>query len=480
MKRNLFIFFLIFLISGSAQAQNPDIMCSLGFAYEISNNRSWGFGEPVVIDITPGSPAERAGLQLNDIILSVNGRGTYLQTHQTIREWFAESDTLLRLGIRNLRNTFREVEFAKNCRHINAICEVQLAPVFAFFSLEDVQDRRFIMPIQTISNDDALFHDYRTFAFAAVRNEANRVLDARINAIFTRILTQMGLSYDPVDPDFIIQTFYSYQPNPLFDPDSETLGTYQPVWRYDVRNNRMVRIPVYDPTEAVRINDIAFHLEFGYQFFDRRFFEPGQSMLIWESKVTERLSAHYPLLDYLELNLPLMLKKFPNPGNRSFATYQLRYIRHNYTGIGYDMNDLRTVVSVSPDSPAAIAGILPGDVILSIQGQRFNHRNTRALTDGYRRFIAETMHLRDPRTRFTDANGFTNSMFWDVSRYREVAQAIANHRRYRAVFAYLFNFNQFIDWETPRTIDIEVQRGGERISFEVTPQIVTSSHVFVN
>lgn len=454
-------------------------MCALGFDYEISTNRSWGYSEPIVIDIVPGSPAERAGLRPNDIILSINGRGTFLQTRQTIHEWFAEGETSVRLVVRNLRYPFREMEFTKDCRHVNAIFEAQLAPVFAFYSLEDVQNRRFIMPLRTTVNNEAVFHDYRTFAFAASSDE-NSALNARINAIFTRVLTQKGLAYDPADPDFIIQFHYSYQPNPLFDPDSPTFGTYQPVWRLDTRHNRMVRIPIYCPTEPVRITDVAFLLEFGYQFFDRRFFEPGQSALIWEGEVREQLSEHYGLLNYLELNLPLMLKKFPYPGNQMFATYYFRQIRHNYTGIGFDMNDLRTVVSVNYGSPAAIAGILPGDVVQRIQGKPLNHRNTRQLTDSYRRFIAETMHLRDPATRFTDANGFRDAMFWNVARYPEVARAVANHRRYRTAFAYLFNFNQFIDWETPRTINFDVQRGRERLSFEVMPRIVTSSQVFVN
>jgi hypothetical protein len=479
MKRILYTLFLSFLILGNAIAQNQNYSCNLGFIYEISNSKSWGNNEPVIIDITPGSPAERAGLQLYDIILSINGRGTFLQNSQTIRGWFDENPTSVRLAIRNLHHSFREIEFAKDCRHINAIDEARLAPVFSFYSLEDVQNRRFVIPIRTTTNDEALFYDYRTFAFAP-SSEGIAALDARINAIFIRVLTQRGLVYDPIDPDFVIQTHYSYQPNPSFDPNSPTFGTYNPVWRFDTRHNRMVRIPVYDPAQAIRITDVAFILEFGYQIFDRRFFEPGQSALIWEGEVREQLSAHYSLLDYLELNLPLIFKKYPYPGNKSFAQYQLRQIRYNYTGIGYNLNDLKTVVSVDRDSPAAIAGILPDDEILSIQGKPLNHRNANQLNEGYRRFIAETMSLRDPSTRFTDSSGFVDNMFWDISRYAEVARAIADHRRYRAIFSYLFNFNQYIEWETPRTLNIEVNRDGNRIFFEVTPLILTSSQIMVN
>jgi len=57
-------------------------------------------------------------------------------------------------------------------------------------------------------------------------------LDERINAIFIRALTEKGLTYDPVDPDFIIQTYYSYEGNPLYKPESATRGSYQSVWRF--------------------------------------------------------------------------------------------------------------------------------------------------------------------------------------------------------------------------------------------------------
>lgn len=468
-------FFAVLIFTERLSAQNSDVTCGLGFTFEISENKTWGYKEPVVVDITPGSPAERAGLKLNDIILSVNRNGTYLKSYQTIMSWFNQDPYRMNIAVRNFKDAFKEIVIEKDCRHANAISEAQLAPVFAFYSLEDVQSRRFLIPVTTTFNENALFHNYRTFAFAPF-DENTRQLDERINAIFIRALSEVGLQYDPGDPDFIIQTYYNYQSNPMYKADSPTYGSYQPVWRFDTRSNRMVRIPVYDPSEAVRVNDIAFNLEFGYRFYDRKFMEAGELMLIWESEVKERLSSHYSLVDYLEMNLPLLLKKFPNPGNKSFGTYQVNYLKYNYTGVGYNMGDLKTVISVDPGSPAAIAGILPGDVIVNIHGQDFDH-TSQSLTEGYRRFIAETMNLRDKNTRYTDSNGFKDCMFWDIAQYNAISTAIFNNRRYRSAFSYLFNFNQYIDWNTPVSINIIIQRNGNEMNFAVNPQIITSSHI---
>ena len=142
------------------------------------------------------------------------------------------------------------------------------------------------------------------------------------------------------------------------------------------------------------------------------------------------------------------------------------------------MGDLKTVASVDPGSPAARAGILPGDVVINIQGQDFDH-TSQSLTEGYRRFIAETMNLRDKSTRYTDSNGFKECMFWDVSKYNAVSTAISNNRRYKSAFSYLFNFNQYVDWTTPVSINTIVLRDGNEMNFAVTPQITVSSHMLV-
>jgi len=475
MRRIVEILLVIVIFTGNLFAQNETLTCNLGFAFEISVDKSWGYKEPVIISITPGSPAERAGLKLNDILLSVNKKGTYLQTYQTVMSFFNLNDDEMTIAIRNFEYSFKELTIMKDCRHNKAISEAQLAPVFAFYSLEDVQERRFLMPVKTTTNEDALYYSYRTFGFAP-SNGSTKALDERINAIFMRALSEKGLQFSPDDPDFIIQTFYSYQNNSMFKENSPTFGSYQPAWRFDTRNHRTVKVPLYDPSEAVRVDDIAYNLEFGYRFYDRKFIEAGEMNLIWESEVKERLSSHYDLIDYLEMNLPLMLLKFPYPGNLSFATYQVNYLKYNYTGIGYDMNDLKSVVSVDPGSPAAAAGIQPGDIVQNIQGQSFSH-TSQSLTEGYRRFLAETMNLRDKNSRYSDSNGFKDCMFWDVTHYSTVSEAISDNRRYKAAFSYLFNFNQYINWNTPLTINIEVERNGNLMNFAVTPIITTSSHI---
>ncbi|MDD2330321.1 MAG: hypothetical protein PHE35_05790, partial [Bacteroidales bacterium] len=61
MKRLTTILLILNVLFGIAVAQEDGSTCTLGFAFEISNDKSWGYMEPVVVHITPGSPADRAG-----------------------------------------------------------------------------------------------------------------------------------------------------------------------------------------------------------------------------------------------------------------------------------------------------------------------------------------------------------------------------------------------------------------------------------
>lgn len=476
MRRFIQVFIFCF-ITASLIAQDNQLVCKLGFSFQISKNDNWGLNEPVVTEVVPGSPACESGLKVNDIILEVNGNGTFLKPAYTIMEWFDDVEASMSISIRNFESSFKQMVIKKDCRMANAISEIQLTPVFAFYSLEDVQDREFVIPIKTNSNPEADFYNYRTYDFASYEGEFSN-LDERINAIFIRVLSQMGLKQDKNDPDFIIQTHYSYQSNPSFNPDLLDLSRYSETWRFDVRNNNMVKLPLYDPTAAVRTNDVMYDLEFGFRFYDRKFIEPGKSVVVYESEVKEKLKGNYPLLDYLEMNLPLILIKFPYSKNESLGKYRVKFSRFNYTGISYDINDLKTIVYVAPDSPAAKAGIVAGDVVTNVRGYSFKH-NSKNLTESYRRFIAETMKYRDPKTKYTDSSGFSNAMFWDISYYYDIAKEFDNKKKYNSGFTYLFSFNQYIDWEIAKSIPFEVKRKGASISFDIVPELRRHSQILV-
>ncbi len=467
-KQLLFIVFFLFAVL-FLNAQPQSSICNLGFSIEISKNKSWGYNEPVVSEVIPGSPAYEAGLRINDIILEVNGHGTYLKPMHTIMSWFNLEDEFFSIGIRNFEYSFKQMTIDKSCRDKNSINEIELAPVFSFYSLQDVQEREFVIPMKVSENTEADFFHYRTYDFAVSEGESY-VLDEKINLIFKRVFDQMGLKRDTKNPDFIIQTHYSYTNNKNWHQSNVATSAGLTSWRYDLRNSRMVRIPVCDPVTPVKINEVMYFLEFGFRFYDRNYIEPGKSMLVFEAEVKEQLSDNYSLLDYLELNLPLMLLKFPYSKIADYGRYKVNLLRFNYTGIHYDVNDMQTVIYIDEDSPAAQAGIQPGDIIYEVQGHSFNH-SVKSITNSYRRFIAETMKFRDKSTKYTDINGFQNAMLWDISHYYDISKAFENKRKYKSGFSYLFGFNQYVYWEDPSELIFIIKRDGDFITIPIAPDL---------
>ena len=324
------------------------------------------------------------------------------------------------------------------------------------------------------TNENAVFSDYRTFDFAPVE-DGTPAIDARISAIFERMLRERGLKRDQNDPDFIIQTFYSYQSNPSYNDNPSNAKNDIPHWRFDIKNNKMVKLPLFSPTEVVKDSDVPYFLEFGYRFYDRKFVEPGEMIQIWECEVKERVKSNYGLENYLETNLPLILLKYPYPGNMNLATYEVNFLQYNYTGLNYDIDNISRVAYVDANSPAANAGIKSGDIIKNIQGVKMSN-NLKALTNSYRLFINETMSYRNPNTRYTDTNGYKDCMFWEVSEYNQVAKTL-DKKSYQTAFSYLFNFNQYIDWNTPSTLSIDIERNRDKLNFDVKPEVYKSAHI---
>lgn len=470
MKKILFLYVLIGVFCTNIQAQVYDKNCYFGFRFEVSGNPNWGYGELVITEVEPDSPAEKTGIKVGDIIMEINGKATYLRDNPTIANWlFADMYApSVNFTIRNMNTYFKEYTLNKECIAINSVNERQLSQIFSFYSLENTNQRSFSLPLNVEPNKEVDYTDYHSFD---IYSDGKNVpaIDAQITALLERELLAKGLVRDTSDPDIVVQAYYSYGPNPKFTGLNNP--NYAPgVWRFDSDKQQMVYLAIFDPSESEKEKAGQYIVEYGFSFYDRKYIDTSRLTQIWDCNIKDYLSSSYSLADYVKLHTPLMLKQFPyTTPKKGEAMYKVDFNRYNYTGMHFDADDLTTVKDVDPSSPAFEAGIRAGYIIKKINDKKFEHTKE-SLSEAYKHFISETMPYRDEFTRFTDAEGFKDCMFWNKVYYQDIAKEFAKSQ-YQTVFSYLYDFEKYVNNRGDNKILIEAWDGKQLRKFTIIPQI---------
>ncbi len=474
-KISLVLFFITTFIWGiNAQNQRTayDRFCDFGVTFEISSNPGWGYGEPVILAIQPYSPADKAGLKVGDVIMEVNGIATYLRNYQTISNWLSDTaDQDIRLTVRNVDTYFQEYRVQRDCKSTYSVSEFSLATAHSFYSIEDTNQRAFTLPMRVDPNLNVDFTDYHTFDFI---NEGNNVpqVDYYINSQLEKALVARGLKRSTTDPDIIVQSYYTYQPNVKYDASTNSRNTK--TWRYDSENQQMIQMPILSAEDPNAESKGQYILELGVRFFDKKYIDPAKMTQIWDCKTRDLLTEQMQMEEYTRVHAPLMLMQFPYSAPKTTAKYVVSFKGFNYTGMNFDSRDLKTITHVDQGSPAQQAGLRAGDIVQKINDVKFTY-TLDELENGYRRFIVETMALRDKRTRFIDANGFPDCMYWDRTRYAEVEAVFKKHALYAPCFSYLYSFEKYVAGSSANIVSVEVKSpGGDSRSVSVTPQLQRS------
>lgn len=467
--KQIFLFCLLLLFSVSAlTAQIYNKNCIYGITFEFSKNPSWGFGELVITEVEPNSGAALAGIQVGDIIMEINGKATYLRDNQTIAEWlFDEFDPQVRFTIRNVSTYFKEYTIDRKCININAISEKSLSEIYSFYSLEDTNHQKFSLPLTLTPNKDVNYTDYASYDFSQARSD-NPQLDDSINAIIDKELQRRGMIRNTTNPDIIVQPYYFYYQNPKYSK-ADTLNLATVSWRFDTQSQKMVKVPALGKVANGETTQAKSIVELGITFYDRKYIDSTKMTQIWECTIRDYLSEDYPLLKYVSLHSPLLLKQYPYSVSKAEYGYDVQFNKYNYTGIYFDSNDLTVIRDVVPDSPAIKAGIREGYIIKKINGKEIKY-TWDSLSEGYKIFIKETMKYRDNSTRFTNAEGYPDCMFWKTDSYKQIAKEF-DKTVYQSLFSYLYDFRPYVNNKNNGQIVFEIWDGMQSRIFNITPEI---------
>jgi Periplasmic protease len=473
MKKILFLFVMIANVwFVSAQY---DMYCRLGFSYEISNNNQWGKNKPIIMKVYQNSPAEKAGIKQNDIIEEIDDYRVDEISLDDVDSLLTASGSLeTKLVIRNFSDQSRSILIQKECMSIDAFTESRLAEAFSMYSIENTHDRLFVCPFTTsVTRDEIDFTQYKTFDFVTLENLSFSQIESSIIEILKTELTKKGLRYSTLNPDFIINTHYTFDKNPNFRRRSRETENQAPIFRYDINRDQIIQFPFHNM--SVPESEAEYILQLGVRFIDQK---QVRGRVLWECEANELMYAPYSINDYAAIHLPLMCMQFPYIKYNRNAQFILTKKAYNYTGINYNIYKINEVVEVDYDSPAFEAGIRAGDIIERIENKRIDF-SPNEFTTAYRVFISKSLKYRDKGTQFTDSNGFSNCMFWDTFKYTQIAKIIKNDK-YKTGFSYLYAFAPYINPERNSFCTFNVRRNGEKMTFVVRPTFYSEKTIELN
>ena len=473
MRKIVFLFLVI--CNALFISAQYEVSCNLGFSYEISNNNQWGKNKPVIMKVYQNSPAEKAGIRQNDIIEEIDEFKVDDLSVDDVDSLLTDLESFeTRLVIRNFSEQPQSILIKKECLSIDALTENQLASAFSMYSVENTHERLFICPFTTASTRDEVdFSQFKTFDFAPVEDTSISQIESAINEMLKAELIKKGLRYNTLSPEIIIYTHYKFDKNTNFRRKSKETENQPPTIRYDITRDQLIQLPFYNL--ATPESESEYLLQLGVRFVDNQFV-PGR--VIWECEANELMSAPYAIDEYATIHIPLMCMQFPYIKYNRNAQYILAKKGYNYTGIKYSIYKINEVIEVDYDSPAYEAGIRAGDVIERIENKRMDFSSDE-FTAAYRAFITSTIKYRDIRTRFTDANGFSNCMFWDKFKYTQIAKVI-NNDKYKTAFSYLYAFAPYVNPERSSSYAFNIKRDGEKLQLVIRPVFYSETTIEIN
>lgn len=458
MKIRSIYYVIILLILGTwgASAQKigtQNARCEVGLLYQISYQPHWGDSHAVVVEVKPGSPAEKAGVRVGDILKKINGISTREMSEEQInRQLLDPSMGRVELEVVNFGEKGRKISLVKECYPATALSENDLAQAFAMYSLEDVTARRFIMPFSYTVPEKRDFIDYGQFSF---------VQGTRMDAVSEQIkqaLQRKGLHYVPNGGDLLVAVTHEIEQNPDYRPGSAT-GREEGFrnYRANARTGEIGDYPFLSMNSPMFFG--AYRLRIEVKIYDAK-----DNALLWTAKAIERMNDVYKAESYATAFGELLMANFPYVQYIMNPVYVIQKNSYRYLGIHLDSNDLQLIVWVDKGSPADKVGLRPGDRIVSINGLPLDS-SVEKMTEAYKDFIKTTWSLRDENTIFPNSDGFQQNMYWKVDKYLQVADRIQKEK-FLGAFSYLFSHRTYINSPIVKEVVIE-KADGEAIL--VTP-----------
>jgi membrane-associated protease RseP (regulator of RpoE activity) len=318
-----------------------------------------------ILKVFQGSPAEISGLKAGDHIYAIDG--IYVKNIiNPISHIAGVSGTYVKLNIGRYgkTNSFDvdvpriSIEFSDNSNYVPEGVLTSMIHTNDFTS----RDNMIHSSMAILDDEDIDIFKYRTYDFDLTSvNEP--LLEKEIFKILEEQLRIRGMIRSQNNPDILIMmNFYSGQKEQYVPPQqivsTHVKNVYNWYWGF-------VPMPITESNIKEGYTDVTYLTSILLKFMDAH--EIGKSKLppvIWSGSISQASKTKTPIIDQCDDFFSILLWQFPTVW---FPNSEFYYLLHyTYTGIIYNLNEMRTIADVIPGSPAAKAGIQKGDEILKI------------------------------------------------------------------------------------------------------------------
>ncbi len=343
-----------------AQAENASIG-HIGIAAKVSPDKQF----VKISKVFQGSPADFAGLKAGDYIYAIDGINVkYIMnpiSHITGAPGTFVKLNVGRYGNRNSVdvNVARiAIDFSDNSNYVTE------GELMSRIHTEDFtsHDNMVHSSMAVLDDEDIDIFKYKTYDFD-LTSVNDPLLEKEIFKELGSLLDAKGMIRSQNNPDIlIVMNFYSGQKE-QYVPPQQIISThvktlYNWYWGF-------VPMPITESNTKEGYTDITYLTSISLKFLDAH--EIGKSKLppvIWSGSISQASKTKTAIIDQCGDLFSVLLWQFPTVW---FPNSEFYYLLHyTYTGIIYNLNDMRTIAEVIPGSPAANAGIQKGDKILKI------------------------------------------------------------------------------------------------------------------
>lgn len=361
--KNLLLVILVYLlnITVCVSQEEGSSTGGIGCMLQVSSDNQF----IKVNKVIQGSPADMAGLKAGDHIIGIDGVNLR-EIRNPVSRIRGVPGTYVKL---TLNRYGKESPFEKDVPRIsvslakgsNYITEGELTT--RIYTNDYSEHRQMVQSSMAVLDDDNInIFNYRSYDFEYTSAQ-DPLLEKELFKELADQLNTRGLRRSQNNPDIlIVMSFYSGSKE-HYNPPQQIISTristvYDWYWGF-------VPIPITESTIQQGYTEVTYLYTISLKFLDAH--KIGQSKLppvIWSGSVSQASKTKSNLVDKSGDLFALLLYQFPTVWIPNSEYYL--FLHYTYTGIIYDLNNMRTVADVIPGSPAANAGIQKGDEILNI------------------------------------------------------------------------------------------------------------------